>query len=131
MELGRIVESDKRIDMARAHMVFLSKLALLGWRLNAEIDRGAVLSFEDVESAIREARAVRFIKERLGQRFDSSLILDLELLEDEDDVTVSECFARYLATLNREGFGIQKNGLAWMLALTIEMVAKQEWTTYD
>jgi hypothetical protein len=116
--------------MARVHMVLLSKLAALAWRLNAEIERGATISVKEAEDAIKTEKVILFLKNRFGQRFNGSLILDLGLLDEEDDITISEFFSRQISCLSNDQFGIKNNGLSWLLVLTVEMIAKQEWTTY-
>lgn len=55
----------------------------------------------------------------------------ISALNDEDEITISEYFEAVAGNLSPEELGIHKNGICWLLALTIEMMQKQQWTTFD
>jgi hypothetical protein len=114
--------------MARAHKVWLPKLTCLATRLNAELDKGSRISLAEAEQAIRDRRVVASIKERFGVEMQLG---DIGILDDEDDITISEAFERISCELSPSQVRVSRNGLCYLLALTIEMIAMQDWTTFD
>ena len=118
-----------RLNVPRAHKVWLSKLSLLAWRLNSELDDGRRVPVADARKAIKEGRIIKFVR---GLHPDKDYgFLRLDSLDSNDELTISEYFESTESGVCPEDMRVRKNGLCWLLALTIEMMDKQEWTTFD
>ena len=109
----------------RSHRVWLSKLGCLAFKLNSELDKGSFISLEDACAAIEQTRVISFIKDRLGSWGPVSAI------DAEDEVTISEYFRNASGGLSPSEVGVLKNGICWLLALTIEMMQQEDWTTFS
>jgi hypothetical protein len=109
----------------RSHKVLLSKLGGLAFKLNAELDKGSLVSVDDALNAASETRVIAFMREKLGDDH------WLSFLDAEDEITISEYFDRVAGGLCPEEVGVHHNGICWLLALTIEMIQQQDWTTFD
>ena|SRR6266478_10117438 len=113
--------------MARSHKVWLSKLASLAFKLNSELDKGSFIPMEEACKAIAtRTGVVAFITEFL--HLGNSTI---SYIDAEDDITISEYFDNVSGGLCPEELGVHKNGICWLLGLTIEMMQQQNWTTFD
>ena len=105
-----------------------AQLAHLAFRLNIEIDKGSLISMAEASKAIEEKKVINLLKTRFRSvpgRF------DLGTFDREDEITISEYFESVENCLSAEGLGVANNGLCWLLALTLEMIQQQEWTTFD
>jgi hypothetical protein len=109
--------------MQRVHKVWLSNLACLAFRLNAELDKGSFLSLDDAFNAYKTG-VIAFIRARFGETN------GFGVLDAEDDITISEYFGRVSINSCPRDFDVDKNGLCWLLALTVEMIQQQEWTDF-
>lgn len=107
----------------------LSGLACLAWRLNGEVDSGSHVSIEAASKAIESGRVISFIKQ--NGKLEGSSAVDLGLLDSEDEITISEAFGRIANCLTPERYGVTKNGFAWLLVLTIELIRMEEWTSFS
>lgn len=111
--------------MPRAHRVRLTQLACFAFRLNHELDKGSVLSIDEVIEALEQGKAYRFIVERFG------MVKSLDCFFDDDDITIADYFSGVLVGHDEEDFCVKNNGIALLLALTIEMMQKQQWVLFD
>jgi hypothetical protein len=111
----------------RAHKVLLSKLASLAWRFNSELDAGRSVTIAEARAAIDGRRVIRFIIDRFGVE---PRVGEIDTLDPEDEVTISECFSNLDCATSVSEWRIANNGLCLLLAYTIDMMAKEEWTTF-
>lgn len=93
------------------------RYTLLGFGVNALLDRGESLDIDETRKHAGEESLLGWLKDRFGQD------IDLSPYEAADKAEVSERFASLAnAVDSRRKFGVERNGLALISAWCFEMV---------
>jgi hypothetical protein len=91
------------------------RFTLLGFYLNALLDRGDALDIDDTHKHVSDGSLFGWLKENFGGD------LDLSLYRPEDEAVVLELFESLSNAVNsRRKFGVEQNGLALLLAYCLE-----------
>jgi len=97
-------------------------LTMIAFELNAALDSGKhEISFHDVHRHLQAGSVFSFLKQRLGAEIDLSLLMD-----DKEQLLVSEWQGFSNAIDSRRKFGVQKNGLCLLLAYAIQSIQQRQ-----
>jgi hypothetical protein len=90
----------------------------MAFELNAAIDQGLIdkISCEDVYEKIERGSLIFFLKERLGDAIDISLLEH----DHEQSALFIELMQRIANCVTGSDFGVEKHGICLLLALCIE-----------
>lgn len=108
------------------YRIWLSKLALIIFRVNQEIDAGRTLDVPETLNAAGEERAMEFLKSHLdltNRRF------EMQILTDEDCAFLNSHFSAYAAS-TPDYWPIENNGFCLFIAWTAELVQQKHWSDF-
>lgn len=96
----------------------LSTLSLMAFELNVSIDQGLTdkFSYKEVYEKIEDGSLIAFLKERLGNAIDISLLEH----DPEQSALFIELLQRTANCVTGSDFGIEKHGICLLLAFCIE-----------
>ena len=110
----------------------ISALTSLIFQVNSLIDTGQYtdISIKDVHQAIEKKQVLRFLDAQCGADIDLSLLLgagDNDGFEDSYEAGLDEIYGGY-AGQERRKFGVEKSGLCLVVAWTVELIQRSDFT---
>jgi hypothetical protein len=99
----------------------LSSLSAMAFELTSAIDHGFIdeFSFDEIYKEIESGRLIAFLKERLGDAVDLS-ILEKNPEQNASFIELMQRTSNVLSGQERRKLGIEKHGLCLLLAFCIE-----------
>jgi hypothetical protein len=96
----------------------LTTLSIVAFELNAAIDQGLIdkFSYDEVYEKIADGSLIVFLRERLGDAIDISLLEH----DPEQSTLFIELLQRTANCVTGSDFGVEKHGICLLLAFCIE-----------
>ena len=109
------------------YRIWLSKLTLLIFRVNQEIDAGKTLDPEATRKAAEEGGAMEYFKNNIDL---TNRRWEIQILTDDDLAFLNDHFSAYAAS-SADYWPVHNNGFCHYIAWATELIAQKHWSEFS